>query len=80
MLLGEDRFFSFYHQDGACGVADRYSFSGSSVLGATMTGALARYVLSSSKALSASGVHLNVHVFFMILKKGSAHSPNLEMK
>ena len=45
-----------------------------------MMGGLARYYFRSSKACAASGVHLKGPDLFMILKNGSAFSPNLEMK
>ena len=43
-------------------------------------GGLARYLLRSVKAASASGVHLKGPDFFISLKKGSVFSPDLEMK
>ena len=45
-----------------------------------MTGGLVRYLLRSWNALSASSVHSKGPFFFISWKKGSAHSPNLEMK
>ena len=56
-----------------------YSFRGSRGRGATMMGGLARYFFKSSNAFAASGVHLKGPDLFMILKNGSALSPNLEM-
>ena len=43
-------------------------------------GGLTRYLFSPSKAAAASGVHLKGPDCFMILKKGRALSPNLDMK
>jgi hypothetical protein len=45
-----------------------------------MIGGLVRYLFSSAKALSASGVYSNFLVHFMSLKKGKAFSPLLAMK
>jgi hypothetical protein len=45
-----------------------------------MIGRLVRYRFSTTKALSASGVHSNFPVHFMSLKKGRAFSLLLVMK
>src|SRR3954464_15339835 len=45
-----------------------------------MTAGLVRYLLRSWNALSASSVHSKGPFFFISWKKGSARSPNLEMK
>ena len=42
-------------------------------------GGLTKYLFSSSKAADTSGVHLKGPDRFMILKKGRALSPNLDM-
>ena len=45
-----------------------------------MTSGLVRYLLRSWNALSAYSVHSKAPFFFISWKKGSARSPNLEMK
>src|SRR5437016_7772090 len=63
-----------------CEVAAMYNSNGSSGMGGTNTGGLARNSLSLSKACCASGVHWNLSYFFRSLYKGIAHSPRQETK